>query len=338
MEDGAGGTHTTPYVRYERQQLDVDMLRRELQELRTQRFGVDERLRYIPVIDSTNTLAMQLAREEVADEGTVVVTDSQTAGKGRLGRRWIDAFGYNVLSSTILWPHFPLYLLVMFASLAVVDTINDLFTGSRGDVPQAAIKWPNDVLIAERKVAGILVETSHDRSGRLVAILGIGVNVHELPAHSFDDTTSSLLERATTLETAYGHAVSREAFLARLIEHLEASYLALEQETGQSIDLVEQNDPNHFIHHINQLHIASIEPRTFSASRLIRERWRGRLSTIGRAIQVRQGNTLIEGFAEDVDESGELLLRRSSGERITITWGDIGYPNPTGNPTATPTA
>ncbi len=330
MEDGTGGTHITPHVHYERQRLDVALLRREL---RTQMFGLDERLRYVPVVDSTNTLAMQLAREEVAREGTVIVTDSQTAGKGRLGRRWIDAFGYNVLSSTILWPHFPLYLLVMFASLAVADTIDDLFPESRGDVPQVAIKWPNDVLIAERKVAGILVETSHDRSGRLIAILGIGVNAHELPARFIDDTTSSLLERATTLETAYGYAVSREAFLARLIEHLEASYLALEQETGHRIDLVEQNDPDHFRHQMNQSHST---PRTIVASRLIRERWRGRLSTIGRAIQVRQGNTLIEGVAEDVDESGELLLRRSSGERVTITWGDIGYP--TGDPTNTPTA
>jgi len=309
--------------RYQRHQLDVERIR---QHLRTQLFGLDARLQYIPIIDSTNTLAMKLAREGIAGEGTVVITDSQTAGKGRLGRRWIDAFGYNVLSSTILWPHFPLYLLVMFASLAVVDTIDDLFENNRVNMPQAAIKWPNDVLISERKVAGILVETSHDRSGRLFAVLGIGVNVHELPASSTDDATSSLLERATTLETAYGHAVSREAFLARLVEHLEASYLALEQETGHHADrtdLVGQPNPNHLIHRTDQL---EVEPHTPSASRLIRERWRGRLSTVGRAVQVRQGKTLIEGFAEDVDESGELLLRRHSGERVTITWGDIGYP------------
>ena len=312
-----------PYKRHEqyaRKPLDVERIRQELQ---TQLFGINARLRYVPVVGSTNTLAMQLAREEGAGEGTIVLTDSQTAGKGRLGRRWIDAFGYNVLSSTILWPHFPLYLLVMFASLAVVNTIDDLFIVSGGDAPFAAIKWPNDVLIAERKVAGILVETSHDRAGRLIAILGIGVNVHELPMHFADDTTSSLLERATTLETAYGADVSREAFLAHLIQHLEASYLALEQETGHRIDLVGQRNPDHFIHRTNQ---SPIEPRPITASRLIRERWRGRLSTIGRAVQVRQGNELIEGFAEDVDERGELLLRRSSGERVTITWGDIGYP------------
>ena len=335
MEVGTGGTHEMPVEQYVKDQLNVEEVR---QQLRTQLFGIGARLHYIPVVDSTNTLAMKLAREEIVREGTVVITDSQTAGKGRLGRRWVDAFGYNVLSSTVLWPHFPLYLLVMFASLAVVDTIDDLFKENRGDAPQAAIKWPNDVLISERKVAGILVETSHDRSGRLIAILGIGVNVHELPAHPTDDPTSSLLERATTLETAYRRVVSREAFLTRLVEHLEASYLALEQETGYSIDPVPVGhiNPYQLTQLTQRAYRSTSETRTMSASQLIRERWRGRLSTIGRAIQVRQGNTLIEGFAEDVDESGELLLRRHSGERTIITWGDIGYPtdDSINNPTA----
>ena len=62
------------------------------------------------------------------------------------------------------------------------------------------------------------------------------------------------------------------------------------------------------------------------ASRRIRERWRSRLSTLGRTIEVRQGDTVLSGIAEDVDDSGELLLRRHSGERVCITWGDVGYP------------
>jgi BirA family biotin operon repressor/biotin-[acetyl-CoA-carboxylase] ligase len=200
-------------------------------------------------------------------------------------------------------------------------------------LPQAAIKWPNDVLIADRKVAGILVETSHDSSGHLIAILGIGVNVLTLSIHAIDDanngidTASSLLERATTLETAYGHAVSREAFIARLVEHLEAFYLMLQQDTAYRADLVDQ-----IMHQEDVPHTVS---RTISAARLLRERWRERLTTLGRTVQVRQGNTLLEGIAEDVDESGELLLRLHSGERVTITWGDIGYP--TQNSTNAPT-
>src|SRR5207302_2824185 len=139
--------------------------------LDTRLFGVGDRLVYFPVVDSTNIVAMQLAREG-REEGVVVLTDSQTAGKGRQGRRWVDVPGCNVLSSTLLRPLFPPHLLVMIASLAVVDTIAEICGLT------ATIKWPNDVLIRDRKVAGILIETSHDQYSQLVAILGIGVNVN----------------------------------------------------------------------------------------------------------------------------------------------------------------
>src|SRR5712692_2112825 len=114
---------------------------------------------------------MQLARER-PEEGVVVLTDSQTAGKGRQGRRWVDVSGCNVISSTLLRPLFPPHLLVMIASLAVVDAID------RTCGVQAAIKWPNDILIEDHKVCGILIETSHDSNGRLIAVLGIGINVN----------------------------------------------------------------------------------------------------------------------------------------------------------------
>ena len=80
--------------------LDIDELRRQLD---TRLFGVGDRLVYFPVVDSTNTVAMQLAREG-REEGVVVLTDSQTAGKGRQGRQWLDVLGCNVLSSTLLRP------------------------------------------------------------------------------------------------------------------------------------------------------------------------------------------------------------------------------------------
>ena len=98
---------------------------------------------------------MQLAHDRPV-EGVVVLTDNQTAGKGRQGRRWVDVAGRNVLSSILLRPLFPPHLLVMLASLAVVDAID------RTCHISAAIKWPNDVLIEERKIAGILIETCHD--------------------------------------------------------------------------------------------------------------------------------------------------------------------------------
>lgn len=243
---------------------------------------------------------MQLARNG-SEEGVVVLTDSQTSGKGRQGRRWIDVAGWNVLSSTILRPLFPSHLLVMVASLAVVATISDTC-----DVA-ATIKWPNDVLIGDRKVAGILIETSYDAIGRLVAILGIGVNVNghitQLSASfsTSSSATSGLVTTATSLEEECGQTVSREAFIARLLRHIETSYLALQREATDSALL-----------------------GSLPISRLIRDQWRSQLSTLGRSVQVRQGNKILSGVAEDVDDQGELLLRCHSDELVSITWGDVG--------------
>jgi len=294
--------------------LDVVGLQRQLE---TQFFGIGDRLLYLPTVTSTNTLAMRLAHER-PEEGVVVLTDSQTAGKGRQGRRWVDLPGCNVLSSILLRPLFPPHLLVMIASLAVVDAIADICG------LMATIKWPNDVLINDRKVAGILIETSHDQFGQLVAILGIGVNVNgrmlDVPGETslvsyraeygqtqgslFQQDQAPLLATATTLETEHGRAVSRESFIVHLLRHVETDYLVLQQETANPFSTV--NSP-------------------FPASQLIRERWRKQLSTLGRPIEVRQGNTVTSGIAEDVDGNGELLLRRHSGELVNITWGDVGY-------------
>ncbi len=292
--------------------LDVEGL---LHQLETTFIGLDDRLIYLPVVTSTNLFAMQLASER-PEEGVVVLTDSQTAGKGRRGRRWVDVSGCNVLSSTLLRPLFPPHLLVMVASLAVVQTITETCG------IDATIKWPNDVLINDRKVAGILIETSHNPTGQLVAILGIGVNVNgrildvpvgaslvtsyaqhsparEVPLHQ---NRSPLVTRATTLEAECGQVSSRETFIARMLRYIEIDYLALQQE-AKSAPLY-----------------------GLSASQALRERWRSYLSTLGRTISVHQGEIVRAGVAEDVNENGELLLRCRSGELVNITWGDVGYP------------
>ena len=278
--------------------LNLEALQRNLQ---TQYFGVGDHLLYLSSIESTNSFAMQLAYER-PEEGLVILTESQTAGKGRRGRRWVDVPGCNVLMSILFRPLFPPHILVMMTSLAVVDAIADICQ------VVAAIKWPNDVLIEDRKVAGILIETSHDSDGHMFAVAGIGVNangsIEELAKHSSIQVPLTTI--ATTLESACGHKVSREVFIARVLHYIEESYIALQQEnTG-----------------LSDVKVVNKEPVT----RLIRERWRSQLATLGRTIVVQQGNSAISGIAEDVDESGELLLRRHSGELVRITWGDIEYP------------
>jgi len=257
---------------------------------------------------------MQLAREGITT-GTIVLTDSQTAGRGRLGRSWANNEGNMVLSSLVLRPHFSPYLLMMLAPLALVEAINITC-----DV-HASIKWPNDVLIGEQKVAGILIETSHDQSGQLIAIAGIGVNVNghvHLTPHQGQITSSiqniplthhtrsaeQTISRATTLEEASGHPVSREALIAHLLLAFERYYLSLQQEER------------------------SVAGSRLSIAHTIRESWRGQLSTLGRSIQVRQGEHILSGVAEDVDDGGALLLRDHSGELVSISWGDVGYTLP----------
>src|SRR5579863_4522076 len=283
-----------------RDALDIKALSHSLE---TQYLGRRDRLLYLPTVASTNTLALQLAHER-PDEGLVVLTESQTTGKGRQGRRWIDVPGCNVLLSIVLRPLFPPHLLVMIASLAVVDAIA---RACKGQEALTAIKWPNDVLIEERKVAGILIETSHDAQGQMVAVTGIGINVN---GH-IEEVTHFLAEqapgvaRATTLETICGHPVRRELLIASVLRSLEEAYLSLQQETTG---------------------VLSTTANQTLPSRLLWEKWRDRLATLGRAITVRQGNSTISGVAEDVNGNGELLLRDHSGELISITWGSVDYP------------
>ncbi len=278
--------------------LDIEALRRNLA---TQFFGKGDHLLYFPTVESTNTVAMQLAYER-PEEGLVVLTDTQTAGKGRQGRRWVDMPGCNVLLSILLRPLFPPHLLVMIASLAVVDSVAETCRVS------ATIKWPNDVLVEDRKVAGILIETSHNASGHMVAVIGIGVNVNgriqDLSGRSAAQVPLALT--ATTLESECGHKVSRELFIAHLLQCIERSYFALQQESKE----------------LSAAATATSGPY----SRLIREQWRGQLSTLGRTVRVQQRNSTLSGIAEDVDDDGELLLRRHSGELVSITWGDVEYP------------
>ncbi|HEV8191104.1 MAG TPA: biotin--[acetyl-CoA-carboxylase] ligase, partial [Ktedonobacterales bacterium] len=137
---------------------------------------------YYPALGSTNTQAMQLARGGAA-EGTLVTTDHQTSGRGRVGRTWLSLPYQQLAFSIVLRPTFPPHFLVMACALSVAEAIEEV-AGLRPE-----IKWPNDVLLGGRKVCGILIETSGES-----AVLGIGLNVNGSLAGY-----PELAARATTL-------------------------------------------------------------------------------------------------------------------------------------------
>ena len=182
---------------------------------------VGQRVVYYPSLTSTMDVARR-ETEQGAAEGTVVIADEQTAGKGRLKRIWLSPRG-NIALSIILYPSL-VYLpsLIMLASLAVVHSI-EAVTGLK-----SVIKWPNDVLINGRKVCGILVE-SEVKGGRVdYALIGIGVNVN-LRLSDFPETAPM----ATSLSDELGREVSCIDVTRRLLVEVERLYLVLP--SGESI-------------------------------------------------------------------------------------------------------
>jgi len=176
---------------------------------------IGQRIFYYPSLTSTMEVARQKAQQGAA-EGTVILTDEQTAGRGRLKRLWLSPKG-SIALSIILYPginHLPSIL--MLASLAVVHSIESV-TGLK---PQ--IKWPNDVLINDRKVCGILVE--NDLRGNTVnhTMIGIGINAN-LRISDFPEVVSV----ATSLSTELGREVSRFNLIKYLLIEVERLYLVL---------------------------------------------------------------------------------------------------------------
>ena len=147
-----------------------------------------------------------------APEGAVAATDEQTAGRGRLGREWLAPAGSSLLASIVLRPDVPtanLPELSLVAGRAVAQALAEL----AGVLPE--VKWPNDVLLNGRKVAGILAEA---RDGRVV--LGIGINVSQSP----DDLPPRPTHPATSLLIETGNAVPRADLLAAVLGRLEREY------------------------------------------------------------------------------------------------------------------
>src|SRR3989337_3675467 len=170
-------------------------------------------------VNSTNDAAMEKGAQG-EKEGLVVIADSQLHGKGRLGRTWISPKGVNLYVSILLRPEFPplqASVLTMMASVAVATAISKT-TGL-----DARIKWPNDILIDQKKVSGILTEMNAEEERIHHVVIGVGINVNMKK----EDFPEGLRMPATSLMESLGKRVDRKELLYSLLESLDSNYEAL---------------------------------------------------------------------------------------------------------------
>ncbi len=255
--------------------LSIDQLRRARA---AQRIGC--RIEYLDATDSTNTVARQRAAEG-ALEGTAVIAEAQTRGRGRLGRTWASPPGRNLYLSIVLRP--PIAVaeaaqLALVAGLAVVEAVSDW-------VPHAAIKWPNDVVIDGRKVAGILTEMEADDDRVRFVILGIGVNLNAAP----EDFPDELRDKATALCAATGQHIDRTAFAERMLSCIEKRYVSF-LATG------------------------------FAA---LRPLWEARSCLTGRSVEIDGAGQRCAGVVAGIGDDGALILRDAGGHETRVVAGDV---------------
>lgn len=186
--------------------------------LKTERMG--KKICYFSIIDSTNQYAKRIG-EDGAPEGTLVIADEQTAGKGRSGRHWVTPPKTAIAFTLLLRPTLPpsrISMVTLVMGLAVCNAIQDLYHLPVG------IKWPNDVVIEGRKICGILTEMSAEMDGVHYIVIGVGINTN---LTTFPD---EIRDVATSLQLQLGHPVDRAEVLCRVIELFEQYYEKFEKD------------------------------------------------------------------------------------------------------------
>jgi BirA family biotin operon repressor/biotin-[acetyl-CoA-carboxylase] ligase len=247
--------------------------------LRTSIIG--KKMRYFESTPSTTWIGRQLGREGNARKmhGMVIIAEEQTGGIGRLGRSWVSPAG-GVWITIVLKPAIPIdrvFMVTMAASVAVARAIRKEFELG------ALIKWPNDIFIGDRKVAGVLLELSAEADEIHYCLLGLGVNVN-IPLGKLDQVKVPV----TSISAEMGYDVDRASFLARLLKEFESRYLLIEAGEYEAI---------------------------------ARE-WKSLSCTIERRVRINTMKATFEGEAIDIDDFGALLIRKDNGKIERVIAGD----------------
>jgi BirA family biotin operon repressor/biotin-[acetyl-CoA-carboxylase] ligase len=234
-------------------------------------------------VDSTNDRLRSLAREG-ARQGTVLIAESQTAGRGRHGQPWFSPSGVNFYASVLLRPRLrprELGIFSLLAALALSDAIKDV-----GADP--TIKWPNDVLVGGKKVGASLLECAVRDDEVAYVILGVGANLN-VDASVLRAALGTGGRFATSLAAVTGRPIDRNAFAASYLNHLDRWLSVHEMEGSEGI-------------------LAA---------------WRRREILGGRRVEVRAPGETYDGRVLGVDEHGNLLVNGARGRRHVLTSEEI---------------
>lgn len=230
--------------------------------------------------DSTNLDAKRLG-EDGAPEGTLVVADQQTAGRGRRGRTWISPAGESIYMTILLRPDCEpgqVSSVTLVMALAVMEAIKELTSAECG------IKWPNDVVINEKKVCGILTEMSLDMDSIHYVVVGTGINVNQ---KSFAE---EIVQTATSLAIELGKTVNRNKLVSRVMYFFEKNYEVYKQ--------------------------------TYDLSGLV-DKYNDYLINRGKEVRVLDPKGEFDGIALGIDNRGQLLVKKDDETVVEVYAGEV---------------
>jgi len=240
-----------------------------------------QKIIYFDTLTSTNTVAKKLA-EQGAEHGTIVVSEEQTSGRGRLGRNWMSPKYKGLWFSIILRPQLnpsQVAIITQLGAAAVIQAGLELALDFR-------VKWPNDIILNEKKICGILTEMSAEINQVHYIVLGIGINANLDP----EDFPDELKEKASSIKIETGQQIDRKQLCGKIINYFESLYRALIRD-GKGTEAID----------------------------ICREK----SILIGQEVQIIKPGKINQAIVLDLNDEGELVVKRENGELECLLSGEI---------------
>lgn len=250
------------------------------QFLTTERYG--RQMHYYDTVDSTQLVAHELVRSGAPD-GTVVIAEHQSAGRGRMMREWESSEGKGIWMTVIIRPNVAPHQAPQFTLVTAVAIVQAMKACFNNFTPE--IKWPNDILVNGKKTTGILTEMVAEADRIQALLIGIGINVNQQP----EDFPDELQNIATSIAIEEGEQIERVHFVANVLDFLE-----------------------HYSDHYVK-----------NGFGMIKTLWEQSSGTIGKQVKATTLREVVEGEAISITESGVLEIRQANGEVKSVYSADI---------------